>query len=177
MVGFFAQVGWTVRPTFNCMLSAFLRVSKGNNPCMVQGCALCLDNLSGRGNHKGHLRYVAAAKKRRELDMGKFVRKADRTKDSAARSAQATDDGILLGMGGLAEYLTLTAWEDGKPRKTATLLLFAEDGVWKCCLNDRENGRVTFRSSETIEELLKALSDALEGDEVDWRVSKGRPQK
>lgn len=95
--------------------------------------------------------------------------------EKAKRSVVAEGGSTLAGCPVLAEYLTATAFEDGSERPTATLLLFTEDGVWKCCLNDRANARSAWVSGQTPEECVSALEEAVSTGEVQWRRSKGMP--
>lgn len=73
----------------------------------------------------------------------------------------------------LYDFLTLTG-VGGHMRTTATANVFAEDGKWKCCLNDRDGSRYAFVSADTLERLLEALEGGLKRGTLDWRVSKWR---
>lgn len=73
----------------------------------------------------------------------------------------------------LRDFLTLTG-VGGANRKTGTLLVFAEDGKWKSCLNDRDGGNYCFASADTVEGLLEALDKGLRSGVLDWRASKGK---
>lgn len=73
----------------------------------------------------------------------------------------------------LHDFLTLAGW-GGKQRKTGTCLVFAEDGKWKACLNDRDGGNYCFLASDSLEGLLGALEDGLKAGSLDWRASKSR---
>jgi hypothetical protein len=66
----------------------------------------------------------------------------------------------------------LTAWEDGGPRKPGTVLLFAEEGRWKCCLLDKDAGTIAFLTAGTHAELLKTVEKQLEAGTVEWRKQK-----
>lgn len=66
------------------------------------------------------------------------------------------------------EWLTLVMDEQG-PRRTATVLFFAEDGEFKACVHDREGERSLFRSASTVVELLEALEKTLARGGSDWR--------
>lgn len=70
----------------------------------------------------------------------------------------------------LYEHLTSLTWEDGKPREVSTLLLFAEHGLWKACLNDRAEGRAVFLADQSIAGLLEALETGLRVGDLDWRI-------
>jgi len=80
----------------------------------------------------------------------------------------------------LAEWLTLSVL-DGKPRNTATILVFTEGPVWKCRFLDREANEQVFVSGRTLQELLQALENGLVQGGMDWRPVKdwgqGRPGK
>lgn len=69
-------------------------------------------------------------------------------------------------------YLADTRYEDGEPRETATLMLLAEQGVVKACLNDRDNSRSAWVSGRSVEEALAALEAGLAEGRTEWR---GRP--
>lgn len=73
----------------------------------------------------------------------------------------------------LADYLTLTGM-NGKDRKTATMLVFCEDGRWKACLNDRETCYYAFVSADSFTGLLEAVETGLKSGGHDWRQSKAR---
>jgi len=71
----------------------------------------------------------------------------------------------------LVEYLTLDHYEDGASRETATLLIFAEEGRFKGCLNDRQEERVCWVSSGSLLGLIAELEANLEAGTADWRRS------
>lgn len=73
----------------------------------------------------------------------------------------------------LHEYLVLRGL-GGKQRKTGTVLVFAEEGKWKACINDRDGGFYAFVSSDNLPGLLEALERGLKGGGLDWRQSKGK---
>jgi len=72
----------------------------------------------------------------------------------------------------LVEFLSLLAWEDGKPRTPGSVILFSEEGVWKACVNDKDAALVAFVSARSPEGLLCAINDGLASGGLDWR--KGR---
>jgi hypothetical protein len=78
----------------------------------------------------------------------------------------------------LFEYLSHRQFEDGSMRETSTLMVFASEGLWKGCLNDRQEGRALWASAETIGGLLEALERCLDHTHPDWRpVKKFSPKK
>jgi hypothetical protein len=70
----------------------------------------------------------------------------------------------------LAAYLVETAYEDRAPRTTSTLLIFCENGILRMCVNDRDNNRSVFFTSECVEGLLMAAENALCSQTADWRT-------
>jgi hypothetical protein len=73
----------------------------------------------------------------------------------------------------LHSFLCLTG-RKGAVRKTGTMLLFAEDGVFKACLSDRDEGYIAFLTHKSVEGLLDAADKALFRGALEWRVSKWR---
>lgn len=69
----------------------------------------------------------------------------------------------------LWDLMTTTKLKDGKVRRTMTVLLFVDDGKWKACLNDRENGVTAFVSGDTAQALLMSIEEGLQGDSLEWR--------
>jgi hypothetical protein len=71
----------------------------------------------------------------------------------------------------LWEWLTLSI-VDGRPVETATCTLFAEEGMLKACICDRDGDRSFFRAATTFLGLLEALEGALASGSADWRPRK-----
>lgn len=67
------------------------------------------------------------------------------------------------------EYLTLEKWDDGSPRKPSSLSVFAQEGVFKCILRDKDQGLCLWVSSDTLSMLFNALEAALADPETIWR--------
>lgn len=65
--------------------------------------------------------------------------------------------------------LTCPVGPEGRPRRTASLLVFFEDGVWKGVLHDREMGRQLWVTSRWYVDLVVALEERLTADPIDWR--------
>lgn len=90
-----------------------------------------------------------------------------------AGNRAAIDVSFRAGQPVLHDYLTITGL-GGAQRVTGTLLLFAEDGKWKACINDRDGGFVAFLTSDTVAGLLEAIDKGLAKGSLDWRKSKSR---
>jgi len=89
--------------------------------------------------------------------------------DAGAAAADGWMQGLFPTLWG---YLSDLRYEDGSPRQTATLMLLAEQGVVKACLNDRDNDRSVWVSGRGVEEALSVLEAALLAGRAEWR---GRP--
>lgn len=86
-------------------------------------------------------------------------------------SPAAQDPSLAVDHPLLLEHLTATAWEGGKLRKTSSLTVFADRGLWKCFLNERNSDQSLCVTGESILALLDVLEAALEQPDADWRAS------
>lgn len=69
----------------------------------------------------------------------------------------------------LFAHLSETAWDDGKPRKSSTLLVMVENGRWKAFFHDRDGKRGFWLSGEAWEWLLESLEAAVDSSSTEWR--------
>lgn len=106
---------------------------------------------------------------------GKYVSRPASSSSASPAPAAALDSVFVARCPALWEYLSLCQWEDASPREPATLILVVEEGRWKACLSDRANGRVGWRTADTLAGLLDALEAALVTDVMDWRRAKAPP--
>lgn len=93
-------------------------------------------------------------------------------RQSSERTAYAAPlDGLLDDYPTLAEFLTSTAYDGDLPgsRQTATLLIFAQDGMWKACLRDRQEMRSAWVAAALFNDLLPVLENALGDAGLVWR--------
>lgn len=75
------------------------------------------------------------------------------------------------------EFLFLEKWEDGSSRVPGSITLFAEDGLFKACLNDKDGQLVAFTSQRSPEGLFEAVDTGLGAGTLDWRRSRqGKPR-
>lgn len=91
--------------------------------------------------------------------------------------AASGEDPWRVSFPGLLEMLTLPTMPDGRVREGSTLLVFAADGLFKGCLNDRDNGLVAWASAGTVQEVLEALERGLQADTLEWRAQKPIPKR
>lgn len=104
--------------------------------------------------------------------MSRFAKPSVANRQGQKPGVAGTDPAFEKAYPALHEYLTLAKWDDGKPRETATLLFFCEDGWWKIMVKDRANARLAFFSGCTWAETLELVDKALECDNVEWRADK-----
>lgn len=137
--------------------------------CSILHCPCCYSNRKGRSNLKGHWGY----RKPRRVPHGgylvSFLRKA--SGPDGGRSRVFDDPAFRSDYPALAEFLFNEAWDDGTARQTGSLLLFVGDGALKACLNDREQGLVTFFVGASVNELMSGLDLAMQAGAVEWRRS------
>lgn len=69
----------------------------------------------------------------------------------------------------LHDHLTDGVWEDGKPRKTTTMMILTENGMWKAWLHDRDSKRNAWVSGASWEDLLETVEKCLAHDTLEWR--------
>ena len=100
-----------------------------------------------------------------------------------AKEGAAEDNGVFVAdpsecmeWAALLEFLVAERYEDGTPRVTGTLLVFADEGRLKACLCDRDQQLVGFVTGTLLLGLLRDVETVLRDDRVDWRLQRqGRP--
>lgn len=68
-------------------------------------------------------------------------------------------------------HLVEEVWDDGGKRVTSTLLLLAEDGWIKGCLNDRDAKRTAWVAGRSVEAVLDAFEKKLTDGGMEWRMA------
>lgn len=131
-------------------------------------CGRCYDGVRGRAYHPGHWGYKTPRKCRKERAV-KYCRVPVRG-GAAGGTGEAHADPDLAGRcPAVEEFLRVAATEDGKVRRTGTILVFTEAGLWKACLSDRESGHIAFVAAGSFGTLWDAAEACLQGDGADWR--------
>jgi hypothetical protein len=135
-------------------------------------CGYCYAGRKAKQYTKGHYGYRAPKPHKTEYNAMMFKRPA-RVDPSTIKGLPAALDKEWSGWYPvLVEFMTATAWDDGAPRKTGTLLLFAEDGVWKACVKDRDAERVCWVSGGVLDDLLSTIDLGLREDGLAWKAEK-----
>lgn len=134
-------------------------------------CPLCRSGVVGIVNHTQELH-------RRRMELGRKgnetmpLKKPDpvAADGGVPQRARKGDEWVLYPT--LMEYLAEDRYEDGSPRRTATLLIFFDQGEWKGCLNDRDTDRVAFVTATCPTAILVVLEDKLASSSIEWRAAK-----
>lgn len=109
----------------------------------------------------------------KEAAVSRFIKPGADRRVAGVGSFAARDPDLEEHFPALAEYLTATVVGETSQRRTATLLLFAEDGVFKLALNDRQESLSAWASGPTVREAIEALEASLQAGEASWRRSQG----
>lgn len=112
----------------------------------------------------------ATAELIREASMS-FLKKAAKDDAKALMTVSKEGERFAKTYAALTEYLTAATWEDGTARMPSTLLIFAEDGYYKGCLNDRDASRSLWVAGASIPDVLEALEGHLRAGTGEWRSS------
>lgn len=99
-----------------------------------------------------------------------FLRK-HQADPSSSNATQFEDKDFSSQYPALHEYLACPQYPDGSARQLATLTVFREDGFWKACLNEKEQGLVLFVAEQRFGSLLEAIELLLQEDHPPWRKS------
>jgi len=131
-------------------------------------CAACY--AARRGREAGHRKLPRVpAKPFNPFEESDVAMK--RPNEAEARtSGQLLSDEVFEGLyPKLLAHLRETTWDDGKPRKTSTLLVLVENARWKAFFHDRDAKRGFWLSAEAWEWLLESLEAAVDSSSTEWR--------
>ncbi len=95
----------------------------------------------------------------------------------ASRSAGFDDAAFAKDYPTLYEHLTATTWEDGTARIPSSIIMFAEEGMLKACLSERNDQMSLWASGNGLKGVLKALEGALNTPAPQWRKQKSQGGK
>jgi hypothetical protein len=107
--------------------------------------------------------------------MGEFIRR--HTSPKGVVLVREEPDAVADVYPALAEFLTLTRWEDQSPRDTGTMLICWGEGRWRAWLNDRDSQANSWLSGDTLADLLLSVESGLREGTLEWRgVRPKRPR-
>lgn len=101
-----------------------------------------------------------------------FFRKPPVQKRDGSGGADPTDPAFEKKYPTLWAYISKIAFPDGEVRKRSTLIVFAEDGMVKACLSDKDTESSLWAASGTFTGVLEALEGRLTEDSPEWRAAK-----
>lgn len=102
-------------------------------------------------------------------EMSKFIKKAVVKFTAAGPGPVPKDPDFAKEYPAAWEFLSLDK-DDNKPRQTATMTMWVQDGMWKLSFNDRETNLGMFLTAPTFAKLLAVLEAALVCDDPPWRT-------
>lgn len=113
----------------------------------------------------------------RSFKMSKYRDSSRARLPESEHGEQAEDPDLKATYPAIHEYLTEPDEDASGDNRTATLLFFAQDGVFKLCLNDRAVDATLWASGRSWEEAMLSLEVMLTTGAPPWRIapkSKGR---
>lgn len=103
-----------------------------------------------------------------------YVRRFARPDQAALARPVATDPDWVSEYPAVHDYLTAMRDDTGATRRTSTLTIFAEQGSWKCFLNERTLNASLCATGPTIKDAVAALEIMLEAEDTPWRWNEAR---
>lgn len=93
-----------------------------------------------------------------------------RSKSTISASGRVVVDQVLeREFPTLHEFMTESTWDDGKIRKTGSLMIVVEDGWWKCWLHDRDGRTSAWFTGTSVKDVMMMAEEGLLGSSVAWR--------
>lgn len=137
-------------------------------------CPLCYSNHRGRSNYRGHRGY-RCPRYQKGVSVAQFLKGRPPVDGSGSSGVVSLDDGFTARWPVLSEWMTVTQWDGGEPRQTATLFFFVEGGALKLLFKDRDAGRVAFFSGDCLVGLCDDVEARLVAGSMEWRADRPAP--
>lgn len=136
-------------------------------------CGLCYSGLRARRTYRGHACYRTPRVRGEDSVMALQRRSGG---GAGAKSGEASDPDVSKWAPTVVEFLTRETWEDGQPRRTGTVMVLCEDGVFKAWVHDRDGACSCWLSAGSLLDLVDALESVLANGDGNWRKDgvKGR---
>ena len=131
-------------------------------------CAGCYSNLRCRSNYRGHLGYRIL---RPVLSLMEMLRMKRDSSTPATKKGEWTcpDPYFKKTYPSLAQGLCDPFWDVGKPRIPWTLTIRFDAGTCNLCINDKDGGRGSYTTAETMAEALELVEAAIKAETLAWR--------
>ena len=104
-----------------------------------------------------------------------FVRRLQRPAQGSLDKPDAHDPELAAKFPALAEHLTRSTDDEGKPRQTCSLTLYGSPGGFRAFLNERDSGASLAVTGGTLAGILAALEAELESPEPAWYWRNNQP--
>jgi hypothetical protein len=95
-------------------------------------------------------------------------------KTGGAKSMKSKDEVLAKKCPFLFALMTELQGDDDKPRQPCSVVIFAEDGLWKGCLSEKNLDMNLWASSDCLVGVLEALEARLNADVIEWRAKPGQ---
>jgi len=129
-------------------------------------CWKCYDGVRHKAYHRGHAYYRTQPR----LGKGEAMALLRRTGSIGSGPAvPAGDAEVSKLVPDLVEFLTGGTWPDGTPRRTGTVMVLSEDGVFKAWVHDRDGACSAWVSAGALMDLLDAVEKLLGDPVANWR--------
>jgi hypothetical protein len=145
-----------------------------SGPCLYQGsayeifCPFCYANKKGRSNYPGH-RFYRAGPRLKPLYLELNMKREAAVAKIPKGEWHCPDPLILKNYPSLAQGLSDTFWEDGKPRIPWTLTIRFDPETVNLCVNDKEGSKGAYTTGETLSEALQLVEQAIVQGTLSWR--------
>lgn len=131
-------------------------------------CMKCYLGAKHKQYFRGHLNYRAAPRPRKE-EPWMALQRRQAAAAAAGDGVAAADPDVQKWAATLVEFLTQLSWGEGEKRKTGTVMVLAENGVWKAWVHDRDGKRAAWVSGGSLLDLVDSVDQGLANDSLTWK--------
>jgi len=134
-------------------------------------CGHCYATLRGRASHPGSRSGKRPVRSMTEARSNMAMKRpTDNPKEKAG--SKVVDEVLRGWLPDLHEFLTENQWDDGKARKTGTMMILTQDGVWKAWIHDTDLRVSGWVSAESWESLLETVNRGFGENSISWKADK-----
>lgn len=136
-------------------------------------CGRCYEYMRGDVSSPCY-RKPPVPKKKERCHVSRFVSRDDAQRPLPGLGSGPAPCSIVPAGSALWDYLARDRYDNGDTRQRSTLLAFADEGLFKVCLNDRESERSLWASALTLQEAIQTLDALLDSPAAEWRHYPGQ---
>jgi len=142
----------------------------------TQCCPYCIENATGRTNHKNHHGYRKPPNPYTVTPWEITEMQKPQTTAGAIGAEKPLAGAFLSDYPTVWSYLTDSKWDDGSRRERATILIVADGGVVKLWLGDKACNRSCWTTGESLEQAFTILEEQLSTSSAAWRPMENKQQ-